>query len=141
MQLIQGIEYLHKEGIMHRDIKGGNLLLTKDGVLKIADFGLAREFKRVNNLQFTVKVVTRWYRAPELLLNVANYKESIDIWSIGCFIAEMFIGKPLFPGRSDLEQLPTIYEKLGVPNNESYPNVDYCKGFNESVSEYNKLKI
>jgi serine/threonine protein kinase len=88
---------------MHRDIKGGNLLLTKDGILKIADFGLAREFKRVNNTQFTVKVVTRWYRAPELLLNVPTYKESIDIWSIGCFIAEMFIGKPLFPGRSDLE--------------------------------------
>jgi len=103
MQLIQGIEYLHKEGIMHRDIKGGNLLLTKDGVLKIADFGLAREFKRVNNMQFTVKVVTRWYRAPELLLNYSLYKESIDIWSIGCFLAEMFIGKPLFPGRSDLE--------------------------------------
>jgi cyclin-dependent kinase 12/13 len=95
--------YLHQQGIMHRDIKGSNLLLTKDGVLKIADFGLAREFKKVNNPHFTVKVVTRWYRAPELLLLNHRYTEAIDIWSIGCFIAEMFIGKPIFPGRSDSE--------------------------------------
>jgi serine/threonine protein kinase len=83
---------------MHRDIKGGNILLTKEGILKIADFGLARDFKRVNSHNFTVKVVTRWYRAPELLLNQTRYNEKIDVWSIGCFIAEMFIGKPLFPG-------------------------------------------
>ena len=69
IQLIEGLAYLHQQGIMHRDIKGGNLLLTRDGVLKIADFGLAREFIKVNNNNFTVKVVTRWYRAPELLLN------------------------------------------------------------------------
>ena len=91
---------------MHRDIKGGNLLLTKDGVLKIADFGLAREFIRVNSPMFTVKVVTRWYRAPELLFSNPKYTSAIDIWSIGCFVAEMFIGMPLFPGKSDLEQLP-----------------------------------
>lgn len=115
-QLIEGIAYLHKQGIMHRDIKGGNLLLTKDGVLKIADFGLAREFIKVNSLNFTVKVVTRWYRAPELLLNNSRYGASIDVWSIGCFIVEMFLGKPIFPGRSDLEQLPVIFEKLGVPD-------------------------
>ena len=88
---------------MHRDIKGGNLLLTKEGVLKIADFGLARNFKRVNSQNFTVRVVTRWYRAPELLLLQQKYTEVIDVWSIGCFIAEMFIGNPLFRGRSDLD--------------------------------------
>lgn len=88
---------------MHRDIKGGNLLLTRDGMLKIADFGLARVFKKVNNLNFTVRVVTRWYRAPELLLLNSRYNEQIDVWSVGCFIAEMYIGKPIFMGRSDSE--------------------------------------
>ena len=102
-QLIEGVAYLHEEGIMHRDIKGGNLLLTKDGVLKIADFGLARGFVKVSNSNFTVRVVTRWYRAPELLLFCHKYNEVIDVWSIGCFIAEMFIGNPLFRGRSDLD--------------------------------------
>jgi len=122
-QLLEGMAYLHEQGIMHRDIKGGNLLLTKDGVLKIADFGLAREFKKVNSFNFTVKVVTRWYRAPELLLMNHRYTEAIDIWSIGCFVAEMLIGKPIFAGRSDLEQLPVIMDKLGVPTNESWTNV------------------
>ena len=86
---------------MHRDIKGGNLLLTKDGVLKIADFGLAREFKKVNNPNFTVKVVTRWYRAPEILFHIPNYTVAIDVFALGCIMAEMFLNRPLFPGSSE----------------------------------------
>lgn len=108
---------------MHRDIKGGNLLLTKDGILKIADFGLARVFKKVNNSNFTVRVVTRWYRAPELLLQNSKYTEAIDVWSVGCFIAEMFTGKPIFMGRTDLEQLPCIMEKLGIPTEANWKGV------------------
>ena len=135
-QLIEGLAYLHRQGIMHRDIKGGNLLLTKDGILKIADFGLAREFIKVNNNNFTVKVVTRWYRAPELLLNQHRYTQSIDVWSIGCFVAEMFLGKPLFPGRSDLEQLPVIFDKMGIPDDTAWPGVKTMKGFPEAVSEF-----
>jgi serine/threonine protein kinase len=77
---------------MHRDIKGGNILLTKEGILKLADFGLAREFRKEYHHHFTVMVVTRWYRAPELLLGNPKYNELIDIWSVGCFIVEMLIG-------------------------------------------------
>ena len=100
---------------MHRDIKGSNILLTRDGTIKIADLGLARDFKRVNNHVFTWRVVTRWYRAPELLLAVTGYTESIDIWSIGCLIAELFINKPLFMSASESEQLPLVFERTGTP--------------------------
>ena len=139
-QLVEGIAYLHQQGIMHRDIKGGNLLLTKDGILKIADFGLARAFKKTNNQNFTVRVVTRWYRAPELLLQNSKYTEAIDVWSVGCFIAEMFTGKPLFMGRSDLEQLPCIMEKLGVPTEETWPKVTSMKGYKEMVEIFQSKK-
>ena len=139
-QLVEGIAYLHQQGIMHRDIKGGNLLLTKDGILKIADFGLARAFKKTNNQNFTVRVVTRWYRAPELLLQNSKYSEAIDVWSVGCFIAEMFTGKPLFMGRSDLEQLPCIMEKLGVPTEETWPKVTSMKGYKEMVEIFQNKK-
>ena len=74
---------------MHRDIKGGNLLLTRDGMLKIADFGLARVFKKVNNPNFTVRVVTRWYRAPEISLVEKRYDQSSDMWSFGCVLYEL----------------------------------------------------
>jgi len=80
---LQGVEYLHKQGILHRDIKGGNLLLNNNGVLKIGDFGLARVYNPNMNLPYTNRVVTLWYRAPELLLGMSNYSATVDIWSIG----------------------------------------------------------
>ena len=113
-QIVEGIAYLHKKGIMHRDIKGGNLLLTKSGIVKIADFGLAREFKRGVQPK-TVKVVTRWYRAPEILILDRYYNEAIDVWSVGCVIAELLTGTPIFPGQSEVEQLALIYQMVGMP--------------------------
>ena len=125
---------------MHRDIKGGNLLLTRKGVLKIADFGLAREFRKANTTHLTTKVVTRWYRAPELLLNITKYTEAIDIWSIGCFLCELFIGSPAFPGKSDLDQLPSIFLKLGLIPLETFPKLDQNAIYKESVTIYTKMK-
>lgn len=82
-QLLEGIRYLHERQYIHRDIKGGNLLLTKHGVLKIADFGLARTYDPRQKVNMTNKVVTLWYRAPEILLGMMDYGPNIDVWSIG----------------------------------------------------------
>jgi serine/threonine protein kinase len=90
---LKGIYYLHTRNIIHRDIKGANILISKDGVVKLADFGLARDFYRNNrNAQYTNRVVTLWYRAPELLLGAKNYSDTVDMWSLGCVFAEMFMG-------------------------------------------------
>lgn len=124
---------------MHRDIKGSNILLTKEGIIKIADLGLARDFKRINNPHFTYRVVTRWYRAPELLLAISTYNETIDVWSIGCFLAEMFIGKPIFMSKSESDQLPLIFEKLGVPHqngNDDWPKCPKNKYYEEAFKIY-----
>lgn len=87
---------------MHRDIKPSNLLVDKKGVLKIADFGLANSFAMKPEGPFTNRVVTLWYRAPELLLGSTDYGYEIDLWSAGCLLAEMFLGRPLMPGRTEV---------------------------------------
>ena len=82
-QVFEGIAHLHERAIIHRDIKGGNILLSREGVIKVADFGLARTFFPGQNLNYTNKVVTLWYRAPELILGMHNYTDAIDVWSLG----------------------------------------------------------
>lgn len=91
---------------MHRDIKASNLLIDKKGYLKVADFGLANSFDLKPKGPFTNRVVTLWYRAPELLLGSTDYGFAIDLWSAGCLLAEMFYGKPIMPGRTEVLQLP-----------------------------------
>lgn len=104
-QLLSGLEHIHERGILHRDIKGSNLLIDKNGMLKIADFGLANFYQPKQKRPLTSRVVTLWYRAPELLLGSTEYGVGIDLWSAGCLLAEMFMGRPIMPGRTEVISL------------------------------------
>ena len=99
-QLLSGLKYCHDSGIIHRDIKAANILIDKNGVLKIADFGLANNYR--TNKSLTNRVVTLWYRAPELLLGAIHYKDGIDLWSAGCLLAEMLAGTAIMPGKTEV---------------------------------------
>ncbi|XVF29843.1 hypothetical protein REPUB_Repub16aG0005700 [Reevesia pubescens] len=117
-QLLSGLLHCHERGILHRDIKGSNLLIDKNGMLKIADFGLANYFSPNRKYPLTSRVVTLWYRAPELLLGSTDYGAGIDLWSAGCLLAEMFAGRPIMPGRTEVEQLHKIFKLCGTPSEE-----------------------
>ncbi|ORX90871.1 Pkinase-domain-containing protein [Basidiobolus meristosporus CBS 931.73] len=123
VQILRGIKYLHQNGVLHRDLKASNLLLNKRGQLKLADFGLARIFEKCKNNQYTNRVITLWYRPPELLLGGTKYGPEVDMWSVGCIMMELFLRKPLFQGKDEISQLQLIYDLLGTPTPESWPTI------------------
>ncbi|AMD22567.1 HHL203Wp [Eremothecium sinecaudum] len=134
-QLVRGVAFCHDNKILHRDLKPQNLLINNKGQLKLGDFGLARAFGIPVNT-FSSEVVTLWYRAPDVLMGSRTYCTSIDIWSCGCILAEMIMGKALFPGTNDEEQLKLIFELMGTPDEQSWPGVSQLPKYNPQITSY-----
>ncbi|KAG5517818.1 hypothetical protein PMAC_000272 [Pneumocystis sp. 'macacae'] len=130
LMTLRGLHYLHSYFILHRDLKPNNLLIDANGVLKIADFGLARDFGNPY-VNMTSQVVTRWYRSPELLFGAKSYGTGVDIWSIGCIFAELMLRTPYLPGNTDVDQLDTIFRALGTPTDEDWPGMRQLPDFVE----------
>eukprot|EP01135_Chromosphaera_perkinsii_P009030 Nk52_evm48s1569 gene=Nk52_evmTU48s1569 len=128
-QLCEGLYHMHIQKAIHRDIKGSNMLINNKGELKIADFGLARAFNVNPDRDYTNRVVTLWYRPPELLLGTNHYGASVDMWGVGCILAELYTKKPLFPGGEEMEQIRLICKLCGTPNEQNWPGVSKLKNF------------
>uniref|UniRef100_A0A8C5EAC8 Cyclin-dependent kinase 11B-like n=1 Tax=Gouania willdenowi TaxID=441366 RepID=A0A8C5EAC8_GOUWI len=120
IQLLRGVRHLHDNWILHRDLKTSNLLLSHKGILKIGDFGLAREYGSPLK-PYTPVVVTLWYRSPELLLGAKEYSTAVDMWSVGCIFGELLTQKPLFPGKSEIDQINKVFKDLGSPSEKIWP--------------------
>ncbi|KAH8394162.1 hypothetical protein KR215_001272 [Drosophila sulfurigaster] len=121
-QITNAILFCHRRRVLHRDLKPQNLLIDKNGIIKVADFGLGRSFGIPVRI-YTHEIVTLWYRAPEVLLGSPRYSCPVDIWSIGCIFAEMATRKPLFQGDSEIDQLFRMFRILKTPTEDIWPGV------------------
>jgi len=121
LQITSAVDYLHTHWILHRDLKTSNILLSNRGVVKLADFGMARTFGDPMPPALTQLVVTLWYRAPELLLGADKYDTAIDVWSLGCVMGELLRNEPLLPGKNEVDQLSRIFATCGIPSSKTWP--------------------
>ncbi|KAK4488315.1 hypothetical protein RD792_004071 [Penstemon davidsonii] len=140
-QILRGLKYVHSANVLHRDLKPSNLFLNANCDLKIGDFGLARTTSETEFM--TEYVVTRWYRAPELLLNCSEYTDAIDVWSVGCVLAEILTREPLFPGKDYVHQLKLITELLGTPDETSlkFLRSDNARRYVKQLPPYPKQQL
>ncbi|SPO02719.1 probable PHO85 - cyclin-dependent protein kinase [Cephalotrichum gorgonifer] len=134
-QLLKGVDFCHQNRVLHRDLKPQNLLINSKGSLKLGDFGLARAFGIPVNT-FSNEVVTLWYRAPDVLLGSRTYNTSIDIWSAGCIMAEMFTGRPLFPGTTNEDQIVRIFRIMGTPTERTWPGITQFPEYKPNFQMY-----
>jgi len=139
LQILRGLSHCHMHLVLHRDLKPQNVLISRAGEVKLADFGLARAFQLSG--KYTHEVVTLWYRAPELLLGLQQYSTGLDIWSVGCIFAELTSRKPLFPGDSEIDELFKIFRHLGTPTEDLWPGVTKLPHFLEQFPSWKSKPI
>jgi cyclin-dependent kinase 12/13 len=144
-QLLEGLHYLHSNNILHRDIKTSNLLINNKGILKLGDFGLARPISESDPGKYTNKVITLWYRPPELLLGAEEYGTAVDMWSAGCILGELLSPEKrvIFPGNTEADQLDKIFKLIGTPTDEIWPDaklLPWYKSFKPTKQYKSRLR-